>query len=90
MTAKKICSAASPYNLLRQNSAKYISELTAARGQPQWISRMLQPTMASARAKATISSQVVGAPHSVKACANRCSVMLAGARRLDAYLAICT
>jgi hypothetical protein len=72
-SAKNTCSAASPYSLFCQNRATYRTELIAANGQPQWISRMLQPTMASATTTATISSQVVGEPQTVNASRKRSS-----------------
>src|SRR5450830_375065 len=45
-----------------------------ASGQPQWISRILQATMASARPNATTSSQLVEAPQSSNAVVNRASM----------------
>src|ERR1035437_1865356 len=42
-----------------------------ASGQPQCSSRILKPTIASARTKATISSQVVGEPQSENAGAKK-------------------
>ena len=44
-----------------------------ASGHPQWISRMLQPTMASASTAATSSSQLTGEPQSRNAGAERSS-----------------
>ena len=66
-STKTICRPASPYSRLRQNKPKYSSELTIASGQPQCTSRMLQPTMVRASNTATSSSQLVSAPHAVKA-----------------------
>ena len=56
-----------------------------ASGQPQWISRMLQPTMASASTTAVISSQLVGEPQSGEGVA-RTGIQASGER----YFAIWT
>ncbi len=74
-TANSNCSAACPYTPLRQNSAKYSSDAMAASGQPQWISRTLQATMAMERNTATSSTQATFEPQRTNAVAKKASAM---------------
>src|SRR5450631_579771 len=67
ISAKNTCSAASPYRRLFQNSATYSDELTMANGHATGLTRMLNSTMATAKTKATTSSQLTPEPHSVNA-----------------------
>ena len=61
------CSVASPYRRLDANSTPYSADATIASGQAVTLTRRLHHTIAIDSTTATISSQVIGLPHSTNA-----------------------